>query len=209
MADNLASPERVSTRQEFAALAGWGALLAPAGIVLHELGHLIVGKALGYPARMNVGSVSGGPSLGSAPDMAVAWQASAGPIITIVLMAIAAWGLLRRPGSRWPYALAITAPLRFIVGATYLFWVVHAWAEGTAFQGTPNFDEYNAALAIGIAPVLLVSVQIIALVAYWIWVVRRARPVGRIASVVTVLAGAVVGIALWMALIGPTVLALA
>jgi hypothetical protein len=105
--------------------------------------------------------------------------------------------------------MAITAPIRFIVGGTYLFWVIKAWFEKTAFQGTPNFDEYNAALALGLSPVWLVSVQILGLIAYWLWAITRPRPNARIASVGSVLVGAIIGIALWMALIGPAVLALA
>ena len=149
-------------------LTGWSALLAPAGIVLHELGHFAVGFFLGFPVRLNVGSVSGGPALGAAPDWAVALQASAGPLVTIALMAIAAIGLMRRPLAQWALALAITAPLRFLVGGTYLFWVAKAWVEKTAFSGTPNFDEYNAALALGLSPVWVLAVQMIALVFYWI-----------------------------------------
>lgn len=208
MASESALPERGPVRRELFRLLCWSALLAPVGIVLHELGHFVVGMILGYPVQLNVGSVSGGPALGSAPDMAVALQASAGPIVTLVLMAIAARGLGKQQGSHWAYALAITAPLRFIVGGTYLFWVAKAWVEGTAFQGTPNFDEYNAALAFGLAPVWVVTVQIFGLVAYWIWVMTRPRSGGRIICLVTVLVGAIIGIALWMALVGPAILAL-
>jgi hypothetical protein len=172
------------------------------------MGHFLVGLSLGFPVQLNVGSVSGGPALGSATDLAVALQASAGPLVTAALMVIAAWGLIARPGSRWAFVLAITAPLRFIVGGTYLFWVVKAWIERTAFQGTPNFDEYNAALALGLSPVWLVAIQFGGLIAYWIWTAMRPMPAGKIASVGSVLVGAVIGIAVWMALIGPAVLSL-
>src|SRR5687768_12281329 len=138
-------------------LAGWAALLAPTGIVLHELGHFAVGWYFGFPVRLNVGSVSGGPALGAAPDWIVALQASAGPLVTIALMTIAATELVRRPLPEWALALAITAPLRFLVGGTYLFWVAKAWLENTAFSGTPNFDEYNVALALGRSPVWLLT----------------------------------------------------
>ncbi len=202
-----AEPVQGSLRGEVLSLACWAALMAPVGIVLHELGHFIVGLMLGYPMQLNVGSVSGGPRLGSAADIHVALQASAGPLVTIVLMAIAAWRLTKRPGTRWAFALAITAPLRFIVGGTYLFWVAKAWLDNTAFQGSPNFDEYNAAQAFGVSPVWLVALQTGCLVAYWFWVTTRAGPAARMASVGSVLIGAVVGIALWMALIGPAILA--
>lgn len=182
--------------------------MAPTGILLHELGHFLAGLSLGFPVRLNVGSVSGGPALGSAADSAVALQSSAGPLVTSALMVIAAWGLTTRPGSRWAFALAITAPLRFIVGATYLFWVAKAWIERTAFQGTLNFDEYNAALALGLSPEWLVAIQFGGLIAYWIWTAAMLRPAGKIASVGSVLFGAVIGIAVWMALIGPAILML-
>jgi hypothetical protein len=202
------SDERRIGRQHLV-LLGWSAALAPAGIVLHELGHFIVGRAYGFPVRLNVGSVSGGASLGSAPDMTVALQASAGPLVTIGLMAIAMLGLSKPPLRLWALALAITAPIRFIVGGTYLFWVAKALIEGTRFQGTPNFDEYNAAIALGISPVALVMVQMVALAMFWAWAINRAKPIGRIISLVSIMIGAVIGIVLWMALIGPAVLALA
>lgn len=208
MATDVAASERRFVWRELLSLAGWGAVLAPLGIVLHEMGHFIVGFSLGFPVRLNVGSVSDGAAIGAATDQAVAMQASAGPLVTIALMAVAAIGLLKRPGSRWPYALAITAPIRFIVGGTYLFWVGKAWFEETAFQGSPNFDEYNAALALGLSPAWLVAIQTLGLIAYWLWATTRPRPIARIASVGSVLVGAVIGIALWMALIGPAVLAL-
>lgn len=208
MVTNGFAPERVLVRTDILALVFWGALLAPAGIVLHELGHFIVGLSLGFPVKFNVGSVSGGATLGLAPESAVALQASAGPLVTIALMAIAAWGLKNRSAPLWGFALAITAPLRFIVGGTYLFWVAKSYFENTDFQGTPNFDEYNAAVAVGLSPVWLVSIQMCILTLYWTWVMTRARHSRRLVSLGCVLVGAITGIALWMSVIGPTVLAL-
>ncbi len=204
--DNAARARRPAWR-DLLALAGWGALLAPSAIILHELGHFCVGLGLGFPVRMNPGSVSGGPEIGLAADTAVALQASAGPLVTIALMGIAAWGLTSRPRSLWAFALAITAPIRFLVGGTYLFWVAKAWFDGTAFQGAPNFDEYNAATALGLSPVWLVAIQFCALLAYWLWTMTRPMPAGRIASLSSALVGGVAGMALWMGLIGPAILA--
>ncbi len=209
MTTDGAAFKRRLLRAELLSLAGWGALLAPVGIILHEMGHLLVGLSLGFPVQMHVGSVSGGPAIGTATNLNVAMAAAAGPLVTIALMAIAIWGLIRRPGSRWAFALAITAPIRFIVGGTYLFWVGKAWFEEATFQGTPNFDEYNVALALGLSPVWVVAVQTVGLFAYWFWVSIQPRPVARIASVGFVLIGAVIGIVLWMSLIGPAILSLA
>jgi hypothetical protein len=180
VATDSAAIEKRNLGAELLSLAGWAALLAPVGIVLHELGHFAVGLSLGYPVRMHVGSVSGGAAIGLAPDLHVAMEAVAGPLVTVALAAIAIWGLLRRPGSRWALALAITAPIRFIVGGVYLFGVIKAWFEETAFQGTPNFDEYNAALALGLSPVWLVAAQTLGLLAYWFWVMTQPRPVASV-----------------------------
>jgi len=151
-------------------------------MVLHELGHFLVGQRLGFAVRLNVESVSGGPVIGSAPDQAVALQASLGPLVTAVLTVSAAWGLARSAASGWAFALAITAPLRFIVGGIYLFWVVKAWSKDTAFQGTPNFDEVNAALAMGVTPTWLVAFQMVGLITFWIWTVVQSGFGGRVAK---------------------------
>ena len=209
MATDDVTSKRTFFWRELLGLAGWGALLAPTSILIHEMGHFIVGYSLGFPVQLNIASVSGGPELGSAADLAVASQASAGPAATVVLMVIAAWWLACRSGSKWAFALAITAPLRFIVGGTYLFWVAKAWMENAVFPGKPNFDEYNAALALGLSPVWLVFIQTCCLIAYWVWVATRPRPIARIASVGSVVIGAVIGIALWMAVVGPSFLSLA
>ena len=193
---------------ELVKLFGWAVLLAPAGIVLHELGHFVTGLMLGFPVRLNVGSVSGGPTLGSAADWAVAVQAAAGPLVTIALMAVAAMGLIRNRAANWALALALTAPLRFIVGGSYLFWVVKASLANIPFQGTPDFDEYNAALALGLSPVAVVAVQMIALIAYWIWSASRPPRGRRLLKVGIVLVGAVAGISIWMALVGPALLSI-
>ena len=190
MTDGRAATRRLDWRECFR-LACWAVPLAPAGIVLHELGHFLVGLSLGFPVRLNVGSVSGGPVIGSAPDQAVALQASSGPLVTVVLMVIAAWGLARSAASGWAFALAITAPLRFIVGGIYLFWVVKAWSQDTAFQGTPNFDEVNAVLAIGVSPTWLVAFQMVGLITFWIWTVVHPVSAGALQRVASVLVGAI------------------
>lgn len=206
MALGVERPGRLPVARRLLKLAGWSAFLAPIGIFLHELGHFFVGLLLGFAVQLNVGSVSGGPTLGKAADGAVALQASAGPFVTIALMALAAIGLRHRPVPSWALALAITAPLRFVVGGTYLFWVAKAWMAGTAFQGTPNFDEYNAALALGLSPAWLLVVQMCALISYWVWAIAKAPLQRRIVSVGCVLIGAVAGVGFWMAAVGPVLL---
>ncbi|WP_133365897.1 hypothetical protein [Qipengyuania sediminis] len=197
---------RRSALAEGLQLAGLALLLAPAGIVVHELGHFLVGWADGYPVRLNPGSVSFGPSLGDAPDRVVALQAAAGPLATVALMAIAAISLRRQHFVPWAFALAITAPLRFLVGGAFVFALAEAWLQGRAFGGRPNFDEYNAAVALSVSPAAVVGFQMVMVLVFWTWSIIRA-PRGRRAGYVgATLAGAIAGIALWMGIIGPALL---
>ena len=182
------------------------AVVAPVGVVLHEGGHWLTGRLLGYPTRLNVASVSGGPELGHSADAAVALQAAAGPLVTIALLVMAALALRRSRAPAWALALALTAPLRFLVGAAFLFFVAQAQWQGHGFTGSPNFDEYTAARALGWSPVGLVGVQMAALFGWWWWSIRQVPRGGRWASVGAVLAGAIIGLWAWMSAIGPAFL---
>lgn len=187
-------------------LAGLAAILAPAGIILHEFGHYIVGLSLGYPVHFGVASVSGGPQLGTASDLPVVIQAMAGPIVTVVLIIVAAIALSRDRGSLWALALAITAPLRFLVGASFLFFVGRGWLQGRPFAGSPNFDEYNAASALGWSPVWLISAQMAALICFWAWSLTRPKRGRRLLSLGSALIGAAIGVSAWMTIIGPALI---
>jgi hypothetical protein len=146
-------------------LLGWAALMAPASVFLHELGHFLAGVALGYD-DMVIGpaGVIGGAQLAVADPFAVAVQAGAGPAVTMALMALA-W----HTGPRtWSIALMATAPLRFTVGFTYLAFQLWFWlSNGT--PGRPNFDEYNVAAALGISvvPIILGEVLLFAAALRW------------------------------------------
>lgn len=160
---------------------------------------------MGFPVRLGVASVSGGPTPGTAEDWEVAVQTLAGPLVTIGLMVLSVIGLRRRKMSSWAFALAITAPLRFLVGAVFLFYVAKASLENSRFSGQPNFDEYNAALALGLSPVWLIAGQTLLLIGFWIWIAGLPVARRRLASVASALMGGAVGISLWMTAVGPAV----
>lgn len=121
------------------------ALVAPLTVIAHELGHFLAGRAMGFDAELRAASVSGGAVLGRAPDWMVAVQALAGPLVTFLLLA-SAFAIGRRRAKPWVIALAATAPLRFLVGASYLTWSIYAWSQGGELRGSPNFDEYKPPL---------------------------------------------------------------
>ncbi len=188
-------------------LSAWSALMAPIGIVLHELGHYFAARLLSFPAQLNAASVSGGAQLGRDPDWMVAVQSGTGPFVTVAIVLFAAYHLRRRPGRRWALALAATAPLRFLLGGSYLMLAAYIWwVEGT--MGGADFDEAKVALALDVALPPVLALQMLLLVGFWAWLIKTIPPGKRILSLVAMLAGAFPAIGLWMA-VGPTLFRLA
>ncbi len=185
-------------------VALWALILAPASMLLHELAHLAAGLAMGYPVQLNLASVSGGPSLGLSPNMDVALQASAGPAITLMVLLVALVFLKRRPSADWAFALAIVAPARSMVGLVFLYYGLQARLAGQVFRGQPNFDEFNAATALGVAPTAVVAVQTAMIAIAYYYAISRRRQ--KLLDVGLALVGGIAGMALWMTLIGPALL---
>ena len=189
-------------------IAGWAALLAPVGLVLHELGHLAAAWTLGFDnARLRVASVSGGARLDSAPDWMVAVQAGSGPLVTLLLLALAYAFAARPPRPNWAISLAATAPLRLLVGTAYLVFSLIAWVQGQP-SSTPNFDEYNLAAGLGISAIPFAVLGTLILFGTWIWLWRIMPRGARFVSVIAIAAGTAAGLFLWMTLVGPAVVAL-
>jgi hypothetical protein len=187
-------------------LTGWSAIMAPIGIVLHELGHYLTARAFGFSAELKAASVSGGAQLGLDPDWMVAAQAAAGPVVTLIIILFAVFQLRRRPERLWTLALAATAPLRFLVGGSYLAWATYVWwVAGT--MGDGNFDEANFAKAAGVALTPILATQLLLLFGLWAWLVATIRRGQRIVSILAILTGAFAGIGAWMTL-GPRLFAL-
>lgn len=191
-----------------ARLAGWAVLMAPLGLFLHELGHFLAGRLLGFDdVRVGVAGVSGGARLGETADRMVAIQAGAGPAVTLLLL-ILAWAFVARsPRHLWAVALAATAPLRFLVGAVFIGARLLTWLQG-GVPGVPNFDEYNLAKALGISPLPLAAVGAILLFGSWAWLWRRLPRGRRALTAAALAAGTAGGLFLWMGLVGPPLVAL-
>lgn len=198
----------MSIKRELTAIASWAAIFAPLSIFVHELAHYVAGRAMGYPVVMNVASVAGGAELGVDPNYEVAVQAAAGPLMTLILAFSALFFLRRQPMPRWAFAMAIVVPTRTMVGVVFLYYHVKARLSGEVFQGKPNFDEFNAATALGWSPVLLLSIQTALLILYYVYVIHRYPSGQRIWGSLAALCGGVAGIAVWMMVVGPAALGL-
>lgn len=187
-------------------LFGWAALLAPVGVVVHEFGHYLAALLLGYEdAVLRSANVGGGAKLGNAPDWHVAVQSGAGPLATVLLIALA-WPLLRRPHApACAIALAATAPLRFLVGAVFLGVGFYLLVTG-AQRGAANFDEFNLARALGIPVEPLLVAELILLVAVWLKVIRTSLAGRRWIGPLSLIAGGTLGLVVWMNWLGPLLL---
>jgi hypothetical protein len=189
-----------------ARLAGTAAIVAPATIVLHEGGHWTAGRLLGFPARLGPFGVSGGPTLGASPDWQVVLAAGAGPLVTAVLAAWAWFRLRRGRNSSLAFATALLAPVRMLVGGVYAWSALGAWLAGERYRGHPNFDEYNAASALGANPLPIVLAELALVATLWVWAIS-GQPRGRRATrTVTVAAAGAAGIATWAYAAGPALL---
>src|SRR5215208_7413076 len=87
----------------------WPIVFVPLTILLHELGHLVVARTLGFRnATLHFSAVDPGFSFG-AGSSAEGLVGLAGPLVTILLTATGIIWAQRSRGTVWPYALAVAA----------------------------------------------------------------------------------------------------
>jgi hypothetical protein len=180
--------------------------MTPLSIFLHELGHYTAARVFGYPALLKATSVAS--DLDQAPAWLQAFQAAAGPLVTVIVTAAAAWFYSRRGTRLWALSLAMAAPHRFLVLGAYLAVMGAVTAIGGRFGGSPNFDEFNAAQAMGLPIFWVASLITALLILYWTWLIRRIPKGKRILSIASVAAGAAAGMFLWVLMATPLLAAL-
>lgn len=181
-------------------------VIAPVAVLLHEVGHWVVAKAVGFQAVLHAYAVSGPPEVapfGGNPT-GVAAVALAGPMVTLLLTALG-YTLWRRDSSRkWALALAFAAPTRFIINALFVVGSVLV-ALGVAERSNPNFDEITAASALGVPAVSLAIIGALVAPLTW-WSIIRRLDQSRWACVASLAAGTAVGMTLWLGPVGELVL---
>ncbi len=190
----------------FLVFAASGAIVAPATIVLHELGHFLAGLALGTPdIALHYGSVSDSAAETGFPAFRIGLQALAGPVVTLLLMAGCVIALRKQPHHPVYFTALFAAPIRFAVGAVYLYFVAAAAFQGIA-PGQPNFDEFKAAQMLGFPVASLLVAELALTLTLWWWAARRLSSAIRWPALAGTVTGIIAGIGIWIAGLGPLLL---
>jgi hypothetical protein len=183
----------------------FAALFVPITILLHELGHLVAARALGFDrAKLHFSAVDPGPLHGQA-----AWAPGvvglAGPAVTLILIIAAIAMHNRNRTAAWPLALAIAAASRFAVGLPYTLASLVVRAQGRHLAA-PVFDEHKAATVLGWLGDLLLGLTSALALAVLVWVVLKLPRGRRLPILAALLIGTGLGWYLWMGLLGPRLL---
>jgi hypothetical protein len=183
----------------------WSLVFAPIGIVLHEVGHLLVAQAIGFPnPTLHFSGVDPGESAGL-PSTAVGWVALAGPLVSAGLALIGCAWMRWRAADAWAAALAIAAVSRFAVALPYTIASAVVRVLGVRLA-PPEFDEYKVGAALGWSGDALLAVTSLFLLAVLWWVHRATRRDDRRVVWAGLVIGTVAGWAVWMKGLGPWLL---
>ncbi len=201
--DSQSSPAKTRT---FFVFAAWGIVIAPLTIVLHELGHYLAGLLMGTPdLALHYGSVSDTAAERGFPPVKIGIQALAGPAVTLGIMTVCVFALRKNPDHPVWLTAMFAAPVRFAVGAVYLYFAAMAAIQGIP-PGQPNFDEFKAAQMLGFSVVPILIAELALTVALWSWAVGRLGKGIRFPALAGTAVGIISGIGLWIALLGPLLL---
>jgi hypothetical protein len=181
-------------------------LAAPVTVVLHELGHYLVGAVFGFPGLvLRYGSVGSAAAEHGFPLWQLGLQAAAGPLVTILVTLLCCFHVAWRGPHIVAVATGLVAPIRFLIGVVYLGYAVLIWLRGGRMEGT-NFDEYNVARASGIPLELLLGLEVLFMVGAWWYLGARIERRERWVALLSVGVGMVLGLLLWLSVLGPRLL---
>lgn len=175
---------------------------APVTILLHELGHYLADKAFGFPnVVLHYGSTSNGAAEAGFPLWQQGISAAAGPLTTIAILLLCCYIVARYGPHPVAVATGLVAPIRmFIIGVLFIM----ARMKNANMSG--NFDELNASRAGGVSVDWLIAIELLALVAAWWYLASRIPRRERMLALLSCMAGMIVGLVLWIGLLGRVLL---
>jgi hypothetical protein len=175
----------------------------PVDVLLHEIGHYVFFLAFAFPATtFEVRLLRQGVAAAAAvlPPAQVAIVTAAGLVVTYLIVAAAVYVTRRYGVHPLIVAAGLVAPLRFV---SLRFLVVNILAGRPAMART---DEGILIPLTGMPPFIPIATGVICWVGGWVLIVR-ALPAGeRWRSLAVMLAGVVVGLPLYVGVIGPWLL---
>lgn len=184
---------------------GASVIAVPLGVLLHELGHLLVYRVFGFQGiglhyssatysveRVFWQQVYRG-NLAAAASLTPLWKVGvatvAGLLITY-LVTLVCCVVARKSPHPFVIALGVFAPVRFLSGVA----------------STRGSDEAHLAVITGIPALLLTLVGLLFLVLAWIWLVRSIPKDQRLVSLGSLLPGVALGVVIYFWGIGPWLL---
>lgn len=200
------------------ALAWIGAsvVAVPLGVLLHELGHVLVYLAFGFPdvvlhynsatysAERTFWQFINRGNIAAAAATIPLWKVGIATAAGILITCIAAFVCCLFAGRKNPHplvvALGIFAPVRFLSGIP----VLTAWLSGRRVRA--GTDEAHLAALTGIPIILLIIAGLLFVALVWIWMIRRIPQDHRWVSFGGLVSGLSLGIVLYFWVIGPWLL---
>jgi hypothetical protein len=178
-------------------------LLSPTFIVLHECGHVLAGKSIGWPAKLHYGDSQFDVPKDKFSHRKNVLVTTAGSLVSTLL---AVSGFLWLRASRIQRRVAVATPAEWV--ATTLVMNVGRWLR--TFAGSPihpmSDDEAFISKAMGLPgwflPYCLGAIAVVVVVA----TIRLHPPGGRLMPFLSLGLGGVVGSLLWMKVLGPFLL---
>lgn len=195
--------------------AGFAALAAPLGIVLHELGHYLTYRAFGFPdVVLHSASVSTGngeifwqfiraadfvAAANVYPLRQVALGSAMSPLVSAVLTVTCCLIASRKPHP-FVVSLGLFSPLQFIAGLVYLPVRFFRKLEQA------NFDELNVARVTSIPVEIFILLGAFLLIGGVFWLLRCISKGNRLFAVSAVIVGVIVGLGVYFRLLAPALL---
>lgn len=195
---------------------GASAIAVPLGVLLHEVGHILLYLAFGFPGvalHYNATTYSaertfwqlinrGGFAAASAtiPLWKVGMATAAGILATCAVTFVCCFFAARKTPHPLLFALGIFAPVRFLSGLP----TIRGWLAGRPLRA--GTDEAHLAALTGVPVLLLIFAGLSFLVLAWIFLIRRIPRDHRWACLVGLLSGLALGAFLYFTVIGPRLL---
>jgi hypothetical protein len=187
----------------------------PLGVLLHELGHLLVYMAFGFEGVvLHYSSATHAVektlwqqiyrgNLAEATAMIPLWKvglATAAGVLITCAVTIACCLVARKSANPFVIALGVFAPVRFLAGIS----TIPILLSGRPVRA--GTDEAHLAALTGIPLTLLILAGLLLLAFAWIWLVRSIPKDQRWISIGGLVSGLALGIVLYFFSIGPWLL---